>query len=57
MRKSGVEMLGTLDPFELGFSNCSLADLKGGSAQENAQILKDMLAGMLPGPVYIVSRK
>ena len=51
MRKSGVEM-GTLDPFELGFSNCSLADLKGGSAQENAQILKDMLAGKLPGPVH-----
>ena len=26
MRKSGVEM-GTLDPFEMGFSKCSLADL------------------------------
>ena len=50
VRKSGVEM-GTLDPFELGFSKCSLADLKGGSAQENAQILKDVLAGKLPGPV------
>ena len=50
MRKSGVEM-GTLDPFELGFSKCSLEDLKGGSAQENAQILKDVLAGKLPGPV------
>jgi len=50
VRKSGVEM-GTLDPFELGFSKCSLEDLKGGSAQENAQILKDVLAGKLPGPV------
>jgi len=50
VRKTGVEM-GTLDPFELGFSKCTIDDLKGGSAAENAQILKEVLAGKLPGPV------
>ena len=46
----GVEM-GTVDPFELGFQKCTIADLKGGTAVENAQILKQVLAGELSGPV------
>jgi len=50
VRKSGVEM-GTLDPFALGFRQCTLEDLKGGTAAENAQILKQVLGGKLPGPV------
>ena len=40
-----------MDPFALGFTKCSLEDLKGGSAAENAEILKSVLAGKLPGPV------
>ena len=50
MRPSGVE-LGTLDPAELGFARCTIADLKGGSAAENAEVLKQVLAGKLPGPI------
>ena len=47
---AGIQM-GTIDPFLLGFSKCTLADLKGGTAPENAQILRDVLSGKLPGPV------
>jgi anthranilate phosphoribosyltransferase len=50
VRKSGVE-LGTLDPFALGFRQCTIEDLKGGTAAENAQILQQVLGGKLPGPV------
>lgn len=50
VRKAGVEM-GTLDPFALGFRQCTLDDLKGGSAAENAEILRQVLGGKLPGPV------
>jgi anthranilate phosphoribosyltransferase len=48
--RSGVAM-GTIDPFLLGFEKCSLADLKGGTAAENAAILRDVLSGRLAGPV------
>ena len=46
VRRSGVEM-GTLDPFELGFTRCTIADLKGSDTLENAQIFKQILAGKI----------
>jgi len=47
---SGVTM-GSIDPAELGFAKCTLEDLKGGTAVENAAILRQLLGGKLPGPV------
>ena len=47
---AGVQM-GTLDPFELGFSKCTIEDLKGGDRVMNAQILTQILSGKLSGPV------
>ena len=47
---SGVTM-GTIDPFALGFAKCEIADLKGGTASENAAILRQVFAGQLEGPV------
>jgi anthranilate phosphoribosyltransferase len=35
----------TIDPEKYGFSLCSMADLKGGDARENAQITRDIFAG------------
>ena len=35
----------TLDPVSLGFSPASLSDIEGGSAQQNARILIDLLDG------------
>ena len=48
--KTGVEM-GTLDPFALGFTKCTIDDLKGGDRVVNAQILQQVLSGKLVGPV------
>jgi len=36
-------------PEELGFTRCSMADLRGGDAGANAAIVRDVLAGV-PGP-------
>lgn len=47
---SGVQ-LGKLDPFELGFSKCTIEDLKGGDRVMNAGILTQILSGKLTGPV------
>lgn len=47
---SGVSM-GTIDPFLLGFPKCTIEDLKGGSATENAAILRQVFSGQLEGPV------
>lgn len=35
----------TFDPAEYGFTYCSLADLQGGGALENARLLREVLAG------------
>eukprot|EP00798_Chlamydomonas_sp_ICE-L_P003253 gene3253-13276_t len=40
----------TLDPKDLGIPRCCVEDLKGGDAQLNAQILRDVFGGMR-GPV------
>lgn len=40
----------TLDPRELGFASASPAELRGGDPQENARILRDILAGRDRGP-------
>ncbi|KAG8465496.1 hypothetical protein KFE25_002803 [Diacronema lutheri] len=42
---------GKLDPFALGFERCSIDDLKGGEAEENAAVLRKLLAGDVPGPL------
>ena len=47
---SGVSM-GVIDPFLLGFKQCTIEDLKGGSADQNAEILMQVFAGKLPGAV------
>lgn len=47
---SGVTM-GTIDPFLLGFEKCTIEDLKGGVATENADILRRVLSGQMSGPV------
>lgn len=44
---------GKLDPFELGFAKCSVDDLKGGEAEENAAMLRKLLAGETPGPLEV----
>ena len=41
----------TIDPFALGFSKCSIEDLKGGDRVVNARILSQVLSGKLTGPV------
>lgn len=40
----------TLDPLDLGFARASLADLLGGTAEENASITRTILAGGENGP-------
>lgn len=47
---AGVEM-GVIDPFSLGFAKCTIEDLKGGNAAQNAAILNRVFAGDLPGPI------
>ena len=47
---AGVSM-GTIDPFALGFSKCTIEDLKGGDRTQNAKILRSVLSGELGGPV------
>ncbi|MGC8879295.1 MAG: bifunctional anthranilate synthase component II/anthranilate phosphoribosyltransferase [Anaerolineae bacterium] len=39
----------TLDPAELGFARANPQDLRGGDAQENAAIIRDILSGKLQG--------
>jgi anthranilate synthase/phosphoribosyltransferase len=39
-----------LDPADLGFARATLADLLGGTAEENAQITRDILAARQNGP-------
>jgi anthranilate phosphoribosyltransferase len=56
-----VELLsGTIEryqirPEDFGFSRASLEDLRGGDAQENATIARDVLSGKLPRKREIVA--
>jgi len=43
--KDGQVTTEMLDPGDYGFTRASLAELKGGSADENAQITRDILSG------------
>ena len=43
--------MGTIDPFALGFTKCTIEDLKGGDRTKNAGILRSVLSGELTGPV------
>ncbi len=45
---SAVE-LQTIEPEQFGFQRCRLKDLRGGDAEENAEIINSILAGC-PGP-------
>lgn len=47
--KQGIEPF-HLDPQELGFSPCTVEDLRGGDAKMNAQLLIDAFEGK-PGPI------
>ncbi|HLG23470.1 MAG TPA: anthranilate phosphoribosyltransferase [Candidatus Nanoarchaeia archaeon] len=47
--KSGVIESYSIKPEALGFETCSIADLKGGTPEENAKIIIDILSG-LKGP-------
>lgn len=47
--KDGWQRTYLVKPEELGFARCALDDLKGGSAEENALITRDILSGTLHG--------
>jgi len=48
--KDGQVVTETLDPVDLGFARANPADLLGGTAEENAQTTRDILAGRQNGP-------
>lgn len=48
--KDGWQKTYTVSPEDFGFQRCSKDDLKGGSAQENAQITRGILSGQITGP-------
>ena len=48
--KDGAVSTLTLDPAQLGYSKASLADLAGGDAVANADLLEGILAGRIKGP-------
>ncbi|WP_432822257.1 anthranilate phosphoribosyltransferase [Trichloromonas sp.] len=43
--RDGQVLLGTVEPEDFGFSRSSLADLQGGDAEQNAQIVHAILSG------------
>lgn len=48
--KDGQVTTETLDPTELGFATADPADLRGGTAEENAEITRAILSGRQNGP-------
>lgn len=48
--KDGVISESTIDPADLGFTVVDFKNLKGGDAQANAKIVKDILSGKDTGP-------
>lgn len=51
VHRDGVVTETALDPRDLGLARAVPADLVGGDAQHNAQVVRDLLAGA-PGPVH-----
>jgi len=51
---AGVLRHEVLDPAQLGLQPSTAADLRGGDAQENAQVVKDLLQGSREGRLSIV---
>ncbi len=47
--KDGNVITYDIKPEDFGFSRSSLNDIKGGTAEDNAQIIKDLLAGEKQG--------
>lgn len=48
--QSGSIETETLDPVKLGFARAKVADVTGGDAQENAEVLEGILASRIKGP-------
>jgi anthranilate phosphoribosyltransferase len=48
--QNGQVITDTLDPLDLGFARSEAADLDGGTAEENAEITRNILAGGENGP-------
>jgi anthranilate synthase/phosphoribosyltransferase len=48
--QNGQVITDTLDPLDLGFARANAADLDGGTAEENAEITRNILAGGENGP-------
>jgi len=48
--ESGNIEIETLDPAKLGFARAKVADVAGGDAQENAEVLEGILASRIKGP-------
>ena len=40
-----------LDPAKLGFKRTEISELKGGDADHNAALMKDILSGKIKGPI------
>ncbi len=49
IREGAVVHLAMIQPQELGFSPCRAEDLRGGTVEENARILREILEGKLRG--------
>ena len=47
--QNGMKQL-IIDPIQLGFNKCNLADIQGGSPELNAKLLLESLSGK-PGPI------
>jgi anthranilate phosphoribosyltransferase len=45
--KDGAIRTFDLDPKELGFDRVALTELRGGTAEENAQVMRDLLSGQI----------
>lgn len=50
LAQDGVVRTATVDPAELGIGRARPADLRGGSAQANAEVIRELVSGK-PGPV------
>ncbi|MGI6216688.1 MAG: anthranilate phosphoribosyltransferase [Coriobacteriales bacterium] len=53
--RDGFYRTSTITPEQFGFERCSKEDVVGGEPAENAQMLKDILAGKLEGPKRDIS--